>query len=378
MKDQSFPQAGLSRRQWLVQAGAGIGAAVGSAGWAASNRVSASDEPERGGSAHQKPTAQTDADQSGRTLSQPEKPFRFALNTSTIMGQKLSLPEQIEVAAKAGYEGIEPWIRDLAAYQEAGGKLADLRKRLQDHGLAVVGAIGFAPWLVEDETARAKGLEQMRQEMDWVAQLGGRWIAAPPAGATKGPIPLAAIAERYRQLLELGQQVGVTPQLEVWGASQTLGRLSEAVYVAIETAHPQACLLLDVYQLYKGGSGFEGLRLVAGAAMHTLHLNDYPADPPRQTITDSHRVYPGDGVAPLNRILKILYEIGFRGYLSLELFNRQYWKQDALQVARTGLQKMQAAVQNALRNPFPGSHPGGASQSTSGRGQIAWKNSFTG
>lgn len=343
----------VSRREWFSAAGRGIGVAVVGIGEGSRGLVALGREGQEGGLARPNlPNCSGSAIAGSRCAQSslpPAKPFRFALNTSTIMGQKLSLPEQIDVAAKAGYDGIEVWIRDLAAYQERGGKLADLRKRLEDHGLAVVGAIGFAPWVVEDEAVRSKGLEQMRREMDWVAQLGGRWMAAPPAGATKNSIALPAIAERYRKLLEMGQQVGVIPQLEVWGASQTLGRLSEAVYVAIETGHPQVGLLLDVYQLYKGGSNFEGLRLVAGSAMHTLHINDYPADPPRQTINDSHRVYPGDGVAPLDRILRILQETGFRGYLSLELFNREYWRQDAFEVARIGLQKMQSVVQKALR-----------------------------
>ena len=60
-------------------------------------------------------------------------------------------------------------------------------------------------------------------------------------------------------------------------------------------------------------------------------MNDYPAKPPRSEITDAHRVYPGDGVAPLASMLRDLRRIGFRGVLSLELFNRDYWKQDALQ-----------------------------------------------
>jgi hypothetical protein len=34
--------------------------------------------------------------------------------------------------------------------------------------------------------------------------------------------------------------------------------------------------------------------------------------------------------------------------LSLELFNRDYWKQDALEVARTGLQKMRAVVRGGV------------------------------
>ena len=52
-------------------------------------------------------------------------------------------------------------------------------------------------------------------------------------------------------------------------------------------------------------------------------MNDYPADPPRATITDADRVYPGDGIAPLGELVRILQAIGFHGYFSLELFNRE-------------------------------------------------------
>jgi sugar phosphate isomerase/epimerase len=103
-------------------------------------------------------------------------------------------------------------------------------------------------------------------------------------------------------------------------------------------------VLADVYHLHKGGSGFGGVRLLSGAALQVFHMNDYPAKPPRGTITDAHRVYPGDGVAPLRQVLRDLRALGFRGVLSLELFNREYWKQDALTVARTGLEKMRAVV----------------------------------
>jgi hypothetical protein len=48
-------------------------------------------------------------------------------------------------------------------------------------------------------------------------------------------------------------------------------------------------------------------------------------------------------------ILQTIYKNGFRGMLSLELFNRTYWEQDALQVASTGLAKMRASVRKAMR-----------------------------
>ena len=105
-----------------------------------------------------------------------------------------------------------------------------------------------------------------------------------------------------------------------------------------------------MYHLHKGGSGFAGLHLLNAVTLQVIHMNDYPARPPRAEITDAHRVYPGDGIAPLREMVRDLRRIGFQGVLSLELFNREYWKQDALTVARTGLEKMQAVVRASLNN----------------------------
>jgi sugar phosphate isomerase/epimerase len=274
--------------------------------------------------------------------------LRYCLNMSTIRGQKLSVPDQVDVAAKAGYDAIEPWLGELHAYVQGGGSVSDLRKRIADRGLAVASAIGFAEWIVDDDQRRAAGLETAKKDMELIAAIGGTHIAAPPAGATKQTdLNLFKAAERYRALLELGDLTGVTPQAEVWGFSTTLSKLGETMLVALESRHPKACILPDIYHLYKGGSDFSGLRLLAGSAIHCFHVNDYPAMPPREIIRDADRVYPGDGVAPLTGALQTLLATGFRGILSLELFNPEYWKQDALEVARTGLSKMKEAVAKA-------------------------------
>jgi sugar phosphate isomerase/epimerase len=278
-----------------------------------------------------------------------KKSFGYMLNTATIMGQKLPLAQQVEVAAKAGYDAFEPWIRDLEDHVKGGGKLEDVAKRIADHGLRVESAIGFANWIVDDAAVRKQALEQTKRDMGLVARLGGKRLAAPPVGATKVKgMDRRVAAERYRALCELGAKMGVVPQLEMWGFSTTLGRLGETAEVAIECGHPQACVLADVYHLHKGGSGFGGLRLLGPLALQVFHMNDYPADPPREKIDDSYRVYPGDGVAPLVPMLRDLFALGFRGLLSLELFNRTYWKQDPLLVAKTGLAKMKAVVDKAL------------------------------
>jgi sugar phosphate isomerase/epimerase len=323
MSDFGEPHVSLSRRQLLTAAGGAVAAA-------ATTRALA-------GEGAPKPAASAPA-------------VQYCLNMSTIRGQKLSVPEQVDLAARAGYNAIEPWLGDLHGYVQAGGSAADLRKRIADHGLVVASAIGFAEWIVDDDARRAAGLETAKKDMELVAAIGGKYIAAPPAGATKQTdLNLFKAAERYRALLELGDSLGVIPQAEVWGFSTTLGKLSETMFVALESKHSQACILPDIYHLYKGGSDFSGLRLIAsGTAIHCIHMNDYPANPPRDTIRDADRIYPGDGVAPLTQALRDLFANGFRGALSLEVFNVEYWKQDALLVALTGVEKMKAAVAKAM------------------------------
>jgi sugar phosphate isomerase/epimerase len=274
--------------------------------------------------------------------------FRYCLNTSTIRGQKLDLPEIVEVAARAGYQAIEPWVEEVERFVAAGGRLPEIAARIVDLGLTVESAIGFAEWIVDDPARRKAGLEQMKRDMELIAKIGGTRIAAPAMGAVDvAGMSLDAIAERYRAILEIGDAAGVTPQVEVWGFSKTLGKLGEAAYASAMSGHPKACILADVYHLYKGGSPFDGLRTISGGALGVFHMNDYPADPPRAKIGDGDRVWPGDGVAPISKIMRILGEIGFRGPLSVELFSEVYWRMEPLEAASTGLNKTRAVVEAA-------------------------------
>ena len=314
----------LSRRRFIAGAGAALSAAITTGPVTAAHGAS-------------------------KTSSKKTLPFSYCFNTSTIRGQKLSLDKEIEITAKAGYNSIEPWVNKIHEYAKSGGSLTELRRRISDLGLTVESAIAFSRWIVDDDAVRTEALEQNKRDMDVLARIGGKRIAAPPAGATRqAGLDLMKAARRYRVLLELGDKMGVVPQVEVWGSSKNLHRLGQAMFVVIESGHPKACLLPDVYHIYKGGSDFNGFKLLSHKAIQVFHLNDYPADPPRETIGDRDRVFPGDGIAPLAQILQDLHANNNRAVLSLELFNPTYWKQDPLEVAKTGLAKMKAAVNKAL------------------------------
>lgn len=270
-------------------------------------------------------------------------PFSFCLNTSTISGQKPGLKAYLDIAAKAGYDGVELWLRDIQEYLEAGNTVSGLKKYIQDSGLRFENAIGFAPWMVDDEAQRKAGFAQMQEEMEMLAALGCKRVAAPAAGVNAN-LDLFAVGERYKALLDLGRSTGVMPQLEFWGAFPFFHHLGQVLMVAAVANDPDARILPDVYHLFRGDSGFEGLKMLEGNLIEVFHMNDFVSDIPKEKQEDKDRVYPGDGAAPIHQILTTLKNMGGDKVLSLELFNPNYWKQDPMEVAKTGLAKMTAAV----------------------------------
>ena len=276
-------------------------------------------------------------------------PFRPCLNFGTLIGFNLSFEEEIDVAAKAGYRSIEPWPRKIEMFLEKGGKLSDARKRIADHGLIVENLCAFFSWMVDDDAKRAEGIEQMKRNMEWAQQLETQYIAATSVGATDHRLDdFRVLGDRYRTILEVGDSFGVWPLIEIWGRVKTLNSLSDALAVAAWSGHPKAGFLLDVFHIYRGGSPFEALALFNGRKIHTFHVHDYPADPPRDKIEDKHRVYCGDGIAPLRTIFQTLRDIGFEGCLSFEVFNPTYWAtNDPVLVAKTSLEKINAVVKSA-------------------------------
>ncbi len=287
------------------------------------------------------------ADPSPKAPPQAAAPFGLCLNTSTLRGHKLGIVEELELAAKTGYQGVELWVSELDEYEKGGGSLADLGKRIRDLGLTIPDAIAFPEWMVEDPQRRARGLEEAQRRMEQASKIGCTRLAAPPAGDVKG-VDLLRAAERYRALLELGEKLGVVPAVEVWGSSPAIHRLGQAALVALESGHPAACILPDVFHLHRGGSGLAGIRQLRGEFISIFHFNDYPAQPGREELRDSHRVFTGDGIAPLPALIKDLQAIGYRGLLSLELFNADYYKRPAAEVAREGLEKLRAVVRASL------------------------------
>ncbi|WP_276388889.1 sugar phosphate isomerase/epimerase family protein [Eudoraea chungangensis] len=289
-----------------------------------------------------------------KSLGRPSKerrdlPFRISLNTSTLIHYNLGVDEQIRMVAKAGFDGVELWMRDIMTYLSNGGTASELKSLLESNNLLLENIIGFSKWCSDKEEERDEALEQLKKEMSIIAEMGGKFIAAPVQGIDAiNPDKYQEYAKRYRRILDLGDSTGVTPILELWGMG-ALNKVADCAQIAISSGHPKAKILLDFYHVYRGGNSWETIDFLNGAILPVMHMNDYPASPSFNKLNDGDRVLPGEGICDYNSIIPKMYEAGFRGGFSVELFNKGYWESmDAETMLKESYEKSLKVLSTAM------------------------------
>lgn len=267
--------------------------------------------------------------------------FRYCLNSSTI--KPTPLLDKIRIAAEAGYAGIEIWHDDVEAFLAAGGALRDVRRALDDRGLAVPTTIYLKGWWDPASADYADDMDVIRRRLEQAAALGApHVISGPPP---QRDVDYALLARQYRALLELGRQYGVRPAFEYLGFVDEVNSLTKALRVLQGADHPDATVVIDPFHDFRGGSNHEAIARLRPEQIAVSHFNDAPAQPAAHLQRDPDRVLPGDGVIDLKRYVVLLKQIGYDRFLSLELFREDLWQRDPLKVARLGLQKMQAVCE---------------------------------
>ncbi|MBM3403217.1 MAG: sugar phosphate isomerase/epimerase [Bacteroidetes bacterium] len=273
-----------------------------------------------------------------------KSPWPVCLDTATI--RPASLKEKVRIAAKAGYDAIEPWDGELQKFEADGGNLKDLGKEIKDNGLFVPSVIGLWNAIPPTRELWDKSIPDTRNRMRMASDIGAQHVQTIPNTINLNYNQKWA-ADRYRDIIEMGiQDYQLNPAL-VFVKYFPVKTLGQALGIALDANHPKAMVIPDVYHMYISEGGFEGIKLLKGESIAIFQFNDAPASPSLDQLNDSHRVYPGDGILPLPQIFRDLKGTGYKGCISLEMYNPEYWKQDLMMVAETGLRKTLEVLQKA-------------------------------
>lgn len=262
--------------------------------------------------------------------------FTLCLNTSTIKPQPLL--EKIRLTAAAGFAGVELWINDVYEHVGRGGEVRDVEKAIADCGLIVPCAIAVRNWGEAGDLEYRLALEEARRRLELAARLGAPYLVATPP---REPCDLEQLARRYRDLLDLGRQVGCRPTFEYISFFGSACKLSHAWRVVQQADDPDATLIHDSFHAWNSGSSLDELSAIPAERISHWHIDDAHPDMPAKTQTDPDRVMPGEGQIDLKAEIAVMREISYHGTVSLELFNAQLWERDPAEVLKIGYERMQ-------------------------------------
>lgn len=97
---------------------------------------------------------------------------------------------------------------------------------------------------------------------------------------------------------------------------------------------------LDAFNLFLHDKlqDIDDIELVPAEKIFVYHIDD-SEDLPLAELDHCHRLFPGDGIIPLEEITRRLHKKGYDGVASVELFRPEYWAMDADDVFRLAAEK---------------------------------------
>ena len=254
--------------------------------------------------------------------------------------------KSLEGWAKAGIKNVEPSSGLLDDFLK-NDTLASAKRVLTDNGLKVVsGAIGTTG-LWEPNPKFADNLEAFKKRCEQFAELGAPLVYSPCVTDAKfNADDYAKGARNIRQVAEVARQFQLKVAAEFVRSSTFMASLTTALRLHREAAHPNFGILFDCYHFWSGPSKMEDMDLIRPGEIIHAHLND-TQDLPRELLDLQSRVVPGDGVAPLAKILRKLVDQGYSGPISVELFLSKYQMADPFELAKEIRLKSEATFQQA-------------------------------
>jgi 2-keto-myo-inositol isomerase len=263
-------------------------------------------------------------------------------NTSRAAGYRASL----EGWARAGIRYVELHDRVLDGFLE-NDTLPAARRVLSDLGLTPVSAAAVLPDIWIRGPQRAASLETWRRRCEQFSTLGLQKIYSASVTTRKVTAEdFAATPDCIHEAGEIAREFELTAMIEFTRTSTHLATLTSALKVIREAAHPNVRPMLDFFHFWSGLSKFEDLDLLQPGELAHAHFQDL-LDTPRELIDNDSRLIPGDGIAPVVRILRKLAEKQYSGALSVELFREEFVAGEPFPVAAEIRRKCEVVMRQA-------------------------------
>jgi 2-keto-myo-inositol isomerase len=269
--------------------------------------------------------------------------MKSCFNTITA-GRHRPLEEIIRWSGKAGFAALE---LDQNHIAESLTRISmdELKTRIADAGLesASIMAFNLAPL---DEPG--PGIAKIKEGADFARELGAPILLVYCAANVPREIPmdeaLNRAAERTAQYAKIANPIAIG--LEPIGRTTLMGGPAVALEIAARSRQANVGIVMDTFHFYLSQIPDAELRAIPREKLLLVHVND-AENLPVEKLRDGHRLHLGLGVLPLVETFRTLQEIGYDGFLSIELFREEYWNQPVEQVVLEAKRSLDAVLGKA-------------------------------
>jgi sugar phosphate isomerase/epimerase len=179
-----------------------------------------------------------------------QSPWPMCLDTATL-SKDLPLEKKVEVVARSSFDALEPWDRELTAYEEAGGSLKDLGKNIHDKGIFVPSVIGLWGSLGNTKEDFESRLEEHHTRLRMIRDIGSEHVQIIPDLQKRETFTKEIGAWCYQRISEIAlNDYGLKTGIIFLNAVPELKTMSDAVDVGMMSGWPDAKIIPDTYHQF--------------------------------------------------------------------------------------------------------------------------------
>lgn len=249
-----------------------------------------------------------------------------------------TLEEKLLAIAKAGFQAVEIFEEDLAGFP---GSPRELRALTEDLGLRIVALQPLRDYEAMPEPHRTRNRDRAQRWFDLMAELK---VELTYVCSNTSPLalddPERAAADLYQLAEEAGKR-GLRVGYEALAWGRHVRDWPQAWDVVRRADHPRLGLVLDSFHCLVRQNPLEPIAQLPGEKIFLVQLSDAPnllMDP--LALSRHHRAMPGQGDWPMEDFLRQVLATGYRGPVSLEIFNEWFRTAPPEEVAQDGMRAL--------------------------------------
>lgn len=258
------------------------------------------------------------------------------LAINSVSTRYAGLEECLAAYAGAGFRNVEFVLSHVKNYLTAGHSLADVRRLLADHELRCIGGFETALFCFAEDARRAENHAAVIANARLLAELGAGALVVGtdgPADLKATPDPVGQIADAFAQVAGEIADTGITLCLE-FNWSPVVKSLRTAGEVVRRAGQPNVGILFDPAHYHCTPSKLEQIDGINGPVIRHVHVDDMADKPGELSDCNADRALPGQGCLNLPALFGAVEAQGYKGYFSIEMFNKELWEMPAAEAAR--------------------------------------------